>query len=168
MLDDTTIREFLRDDYPRLVNAVALLTGDVSAAEDAVQEALVRAWIQSDRGDVIESLPAWVVVVAMNLTRSGWRRVTAERHARARLASAAASDDVRSVDRVDVERALAGLPRRQRQIAVLRYFLQLDTREVADALGVSEGTVKNSLSKARTALATSLQIGEQEENDAEA
>ncbi len=168
MLDDTTIREFLRDDYPRLVNAVALLTGDVSAAEDAVQEALVRAWIQSDRGDVIESLPAWVVVVAMNLTRSGWRGVTAERHARARLASAAASDDVRSVDRVDVERALAGLPRRQRQIAVLRYFLQLDTREVADALGVSEGTVKNSLSKARTALATSLQIGEQEENDAEA
>jgi RNA polymerase sigma-70 factor (ECF subfamily) len=168
VLDDTTIREFLRDDYPRLVNAVALLTGDVSAAEDAVQEALVRAWIQSDRGDVIESLPAWVVVVAMNLTRSGWRRVTAERHARARLASAAASDDVRSVDRVDVERALAGLPRRQRQIAVLRYFLQLDTREVADALGVSEGTVKNSLSKARTALATSLQIDEQEENDVEA
>jgi RNA polymerase sigma factor (sigma-70 family) len=71
-------------------------------------------------------------------------------------------------DRVDVERALAGLPRRQRQISVLRYFLQLDTREVADALGVSEGTVKNSLSKARTALATSLRIDEQEENDVEA
>ena len=167
MLDDTTIREFLRDDYPRLVNAVALLTGDLPAAEDAVQEALVRAWIRSDRGDVIESLPAWVAVVAMNLTRSGWRRVTAERRARARLASVVA-DDSRSVDRVDVQRALAGLPRRQRQIAVLRYFLQMDTREVADALGVSEGTVKNSLSKARDALAVTLQIDEQEENDVEA
>ena len=43
MLDDTTIREFLGDDYPRLVNAVALLTGDLPAAEDTVQEALVRA-----------------------------------------------------------------------------------------------------------------------------
>lgn len=168
MLDDTTIREFLRDDYPRLVNAVALLTGDVSAAEDAVQEALVRAWIRSDRGDVIESLPAWIAVAAMNLTRSRWRRVTAERRARARLASAVARDDVRSVDRVDVERALAGLPRRQRQIAVLRYFLQMDTREVADALGVTEGTVKNSLSKARAALAVDLRIDEQEENDVEA
>jgi RNA polymerase sigma factor (sigma-70 family) len=168
VLDDTTIREFLRDDYPRLVNAVALLTGDVSAAEDAVQEALVGAWIRSDRGDVIESLPAWIAVVAMNFTRSGWRRVTAERRARARLASAVASDDVRGVERVDVERALAGLPRRQRQIAVLRYFLQLDTREAADALGVSEGTVKNSLSKARAALAVSLQIDEQEEDDVEA
>ena len=167
MLDDTTIREFLGDDYPRLVNAVALLTGDLPAAEDAVQEALVRAWIRSDRGDVIESLPAWVAVVAMNLTRSGWRRVTAERRARARLASVVA-DDSRSVDRVDVQRALAGLPRRQRQIAVLRYFLQMDTREVADALGVSEGTVKNSLSKARDALAVTLQIDEQEENDVEA
>ena len=168
MLDDTTIREFLRDDYPRLVNAVALLTGDVSAAEDAVQEALVRAWIRSDRGDVIESLPAWIAVAAMNLTRSRWRRVTAERRARARLASAVARDDVRSVDRVDVERALARLPRRQRQIAVLRYFLQMDTREVADALGVTEGTVKNSLSKARAALAVDLRIDEQEENDVEA
>jgi len=167
VLDDTTIREFLRDDYPRLVNAVALLTGDVSAAEDAVQEALVRAWIRSDRGDIIASLPAWVAVTAMNVTRSRWRRVTAERRARALFASATPSDDV-GADRVDVERALAGLPRRQRQISVLRYFLQLDTREVADALGVSEGTVKNSLSKARTALATSLRIDEQEENDVEA
>ena len=167
MLDDTTIREFLRDDYPRLVNAVALLTGDLPAAEDAVQEALVRAWIRSDRGDVIESLPAWVAVVAMNLTRSGWRRVTAERRARALLASVVA-DDSRGVDRVDIQRALAGLPRRQRQIAVLRYFLQMDTREVADALGVSEGTVKNSLAKARAALAVTLQIDEQEENDVEA
>jgi len=167
VLDDTTIREFLRDDYPRLVNAVALLTGDLPAAEDAVQEALVRAWIRSDRGDVIESLPAWVAVVAMNLTRSGWRRVTAERRARALLASVVA-DDSRGVDRVDIQRALAGLPRRQRQIAVLRYFLQMDTREVADALGVSEGTVKNSLSKARDALAVTLQIDEQEENDVEA
>jgi RNA polymerase sigma-70 factor, ECF subfamily len=167
VLDDTTIREFLRDDYPRLVNAVALLTGDVSAAEDAVQEALVRAWIRSDRGDIIASLPAWVAVTAMNVTRSRWRRVTPERRARALLASATPSDDV-GADRVDVERALAGLPRRQRQISVLRYFLQLDTREVADALGVSEGTVKNSLSKARTALATSLRIDEQEENDVEA
>ena len=168
MLDDTTIREFLRDDYPRLVNAVALLIGDLSAAEDAVQEALVRAWIRSDRGDVIESLPAWVAVVAMNLTRSGWRRVTAERRARARLASTVASGEVGSVDRVDVQRALVGLPRRQRQIAVLRYYLQMDTREVAEALGVSEGTVKNSLSKARAALAVNLQIDEQEENDVEA
>ena len=44
----------------------------------------------------------------------------------------------------------------------------MDTREVADALGVSEGTVKNSLSKARDALAAHLQIDEQEENDVEA
>jgi RNA polymerase sigma-70 factor (ECF subfamily) len=167
VLDDTTIREFLRDDYPRLVNAVALLSGDLATAEDAVQEALVRAWIRSDRGDIIESLPAWVAVAAMNLTRSGWRRVTADRRARARLASAALEDDV-GAERVDVERALADLPRRQRQIAVLRYFLQMDTREVADALGVSEGTIKNSLSKARAALAVNLQIDEQEENDVEA
>jgi DNA-directed RNA polymerase specialized sigma24 family protein len=50
----------------------------------------------------------------------------------------------------------------------MRYFLQMDTREVAEALGVSEGTVKNSLSKARTALADRLRVDEQEEDDVEA
>ena len=44
MLDDTTIRELLRADYARLVNAVALVSGSDAAAEDAVQEAIVRAW----------------------------------------------------------------------------------------------------------------------------
>ena len=164
IVDDVELRELV----PRVLSVLVRRGADFATAEDAVQEALVRAWIRSDRGDVIDSLPAWVAVVAMNLTRSGWRRATAERRARARLASAVASDDLRNVDRVDVQRALAGLPRRQRQIAVLRYFLQMDTREVADALGVSEGTVKNSLSKARDALAAHLQIDEQEENDVEA
>jgi RNA polymerase sigma-70 factor, ECF subfamily len=82
VLDDATIREFLRDDYQRLVNAVALLTGDIAAAEDVVQEALVRAWIRSDRGEELGSLAAWVVVVAMNLARSRWRRILVERRSR--------------------------------------------------------------------------------------
>jgi RNA polymerase sigma-70 factor (ECF subfamily) len=165
VLDDATIREFLRDDYQRLVNAIALLTGDIAAAEDVVQEALVRAWIRSDRGEELESLAAWVVVVAMNLARSRWRRILVERRARH---GALAAEGGGHTERLDVERALASLPPRQREVAVMRYFLQMDTREVAEALGVSEGTVKNSLSKARTALADRLRVDEQEEDDVEA
>ncbi|MBA3738417.1 MAG: hypothetical protein H0W97_07590, partial [Actinobacteria bacterium] len=84
-LDDAEIRGFLARDYPRLVNAVALASGSYPAAEDAVQEALVRAWIRSERGEHVESLPGWVAAVALNLTRSGWRRTMAERRARRRL-----------------------------------------------------------------------------------
>jgi transposase InsO family protein len=46
------------------VVAVGLATGSFSAAEDAVQEALVRAWARSEKGETIESLPAWVASVA--------------------------------------------------------------------------------------------------------
>jgi RNA polymerase sigma-70 factor (ECF subfamily) len=141
------------------VNAVAMVCGSFPAAEDAVQEALLRAWTRSSRGERIERLGAWVVTVALNLSRSGLRRRIAERRARERIGSAPAQLGP-SVDAVDVDRALASLPRRQREVAVLRYLLDLDTKEVATVLGVSEGTVKNSLSKARTALAATLRIQE--------
>ena len=153
LLDDATIRELLKSDYPRLVNAVALVSGSFAAAEDAVQEAIVRAWTSRES---IGNPAAWVAVVAMNLSRSAWRRTLVERKARDRLVEVATGAANPSEDRVDAARALAVLPRRHREVAVLRYFLQLSTDETAAALGVGVGTVKNSLAKARVSLATAL------------
>jgi len=166
-LDEAEIRGFLARDYPRLVNAVALASGSYPAAEDAVQEALVRAWIRSERGEGVESLPAWVAAVALNLTRSGWRRTMAERRARRRLPerSGAATP---SEEHMDVARALEALPRRQREVAVLRYLLEMSTAEVAATLGIAEGTVKSSLARARAHLAEALQLHDTEvTNDVE-
>jgi RNA polymerase sigma-70 factor (ECF subfamily) len=161
VLDETELRVFVRDHYPRIVNAVAMVTGSFASAEDAVQEALAKAWFRSSRGEEIDSLPDWVAVVAFNLSRSRWRRTMSERRAVAAL-------EVRPVagpseEFLDVTRALATLPRRQREVAVMRYLLGMSTREVAQATGVGEGTVKNSLSKARTALARHLQVENDEE-----
>src|SRR3989442_3147294 len=118
-LDEDTIREFLAAEYPRLVAAIALVSGSRSAAEDAVQEALARAWERSERGERIESLRAWVTTVALNLVRSGFRRLRAERKARARLTEPPGPSPMVSVeDLVDVRRALATLPRRQREATV--------------------------------------------------
>ena len=163
-IDDPTLRAFLPTDYPRVVNAVAMMGISYPEAEDAVQEALVRAWLMGDRGLTIERLDAWVAVVASNRARSGIRRLGAERRARARL-SRAASDDPSSVDlelAADITRSLASLPRRPRQVAVLRYVLQLSTSETALALNVSEGTVKRALSDARKALVRGLAIDDEE------
>lgn len=157
MLDDATIERFVREEHARVVKAVAFITGDPVGAEDAVQEAVARAWLHKQP---IDSLPAWVVSVALNLRRSSWRRIGAERRALERL-EAPWSSDGPNPDAVDVRRALATLPRRQREVAVLRYLLGMDTREVAAALGISEGTVKNSLSKARDALAVRLVVHEE-------
>ena len=163
MVDELQIREFLHTAYPRLVAAVTLVSGSRPAAEDAVQEALLRAWERSERGEVIEHLNAWVSTVALNLARSGVRRIVAERRARHRLGPAASSFDAPTGDPVDVERALRTLPRRQREAVVLRYYLGMDTREVATVLNVNEGTVKSTLHRARAALAEALGVTDIEE-----
>lgn len=138
------------------------MSGSRPAAEDAVQEALLRAWERSERGERIDSLPAWVTTVSLNLARSGLRRVLAERRARARLSGADRAEP-EDADRIDLERALAALPRRQREAVVLRYYLGMDTREVAQLLHVNEGTVKSTLFRARAALARALGVPETEE-----
>jgi RNA polymerase sigma-70 factor, ECF subfamily len=127
-----------------------------------VQEALLRAWERSEKGEEIDSVEGWVTTVALNLARSGLRRIRSERRARARL-DASMVGEPPAADRLDVDRALAALPRRQREVAVLRYYLQLSTREVASALELDEGTVKSTLFRARAALAAALGIEEKEE-----
>jgi RNA polymerase sigma-70 factor (ECF subfamily) len=167
-VDEIAIREFLHTGYPRLVAAIALASGSRAAAEDAVQEALLRAWERSEKGEEIESMQAWITTVALNLTRSGLRRLRSERRAKSRLREAGWGEDpaLDAGRTVDVERALATLPRRQREAVVLRYYLQLDTREVAVALGVSEGTVKSTLFRARAALADALGMHQSESEEA--
>jgi RNA polymerase sigma factor (sigma-70 family) len=159
--DEAALREFLATQYPRLVAAVGLISGSHAAAEDAVQEALARAWERSERGERIESLAAWVTRVAVNLVRSGFRRAMAERRARERLAGRGAPAERDPAVAVEMDRALRALPRRQREMVVLRYYLDLDVREISTVLGVHEGTVKTSLHRARRTLASAL--GERED-----
>jgi len=160
-------------EYPRLVGGLALVCDSRAAAEDAVQEALARAWERGERGERIESLKAWVTTVALNVTRSGFRRLMAERRARRRLESGSPSLAMDSrgeagtigaaTDTLDVRRALALLPRRQREATVLRYYLDMDVAEVAAAMLTSEGAAKTTLFRARRALAVALGEHEPEE-----
>jgi RNA polymerase sigma-70 factor (ECF subfamily) len=157
-LDEAAIRSFLDHDYPRVVAALAMVSESRPAAEDAVCEALARAWERSERGERVASLAAWVTTVALNLSRSRWRRLRAERRARERWQDPSPGDDP---DRgLDMARALERLSLRQRQVVVLRYYLGYDVREVAELLGIAEGTAKSMLHRARTAIARSLEVEE--------
>lgn len=157
-LTELEIREFLAHDYARMVNAMALVCGSVPAAEDAVQEALARAWERGERGQHVSSLSAWVATVARNLLRDRFRRLRVERAARGELANRlpGAQGLARMEQRLDVARALAALPRRQREVAVFHYFLDLKVAEIAELLQIPEGTVKSTLFRARRALADAL------------
>jgi DNA-directed RNA polymerase specialized sigma24 family protein len=74
-LPHDSLAAFLDCDYRRLVAGLALVAGSLAAAEDAVQEALARAWERGLRGEQIISLSGFVAVVATNLLRSRFRRL---------------------------------------------------------------------------------------------
>ena len=148
------IERLVREEHARLVRAVALACGSVPAAEDAVQEALARAWDRLTTGGAIDHLGGWVVTVAMNLTRSAHRQARRTTSLPSGLSSPGAQG--RTAELVDLERAVAALPDRQRQVVVLHYYLDHDVRTVAALLDVSEGATKNALFHARAALARAL------------
>jgi RNA polymerase sigma-70 factor (ECF subfamily) len=161
--NEETIREFLANDYPGLVANLRLVTDSREGAEDVVQEALVRAWIQSDKGQEIVALRAWVGVVAVNLARSRLRRLRVERRVTEMLGSqsrAAARWNQAQPGQewaIDTRELVRRLPRRQREVVVLRYYLDLRVEEVARALGITQGTVKKALYRAREAIVRSFE-----------
>lgn len=157
MDDETRIRTFLQVDYPTVVAGLDLASGSRAAAEDAVHEALARAWARMERGERIDSLKAWVTTVATNLVRSRFRRLRAERRARRRLGvEPVGTPGGGTEERLDLRRALEGLPERQREVVVVHYYLGFSVAETAEATGTSEGTVKKALHRARETLARAL------------
>ena len=157
-MDETDIREFLAGDYRRLVAGLSVIAGGRAAAEDAVQEALARAWERSLKGERIESPKAWVAVVARNILRSGFRRLLVERRARIWLAQDVAGQEGIGTahEHAPLLRAVAALSRRQREAVALHYFADLSLAEVAHVVGTSEGAVKGLLHRARRSLADAL------------
>jgi RNA polymerase sigma-70 factor (ECF subfamily) len=152
------IQDFIDHEYQQVVATVQLVCGSRVEAEEAVQEALARAWEQRARDRVLDRPAAWVTTVALNVARSRLRHLKVERDARRRLAVDPRVDDAAtaSADAQIVRDALRTLPRRQREVTVLRYYGGLTVAEIASWLDTSEGNVKAMLFRARASLAKAL------------
>ena len=146
------------DEYERLVTAVALIFGNRDVAADAVNEAFSRAWVEVRRGRDLESLGGWVRVVAINCARDHFRREKLHnKHSASMLATTRQNLEHASWGTaIDVRRALESLPERQRSVAVLHYLYDMTVNDIAVELGISSGTVKTTLQRARVALVTCL------------
>jgi len=148
-------------DYVRLVRAVALFSGTMEGAEDAVQEALARALEQSRKGRHIDCLEAWVVTTAFNHVRSRFRRAARGREGgdgvdRAFPADARAK--ALGSQLLDLRTAVRSLPTRQREAVVMHYYLDQSISSVGDAVGIGDSAVKNALHKARGTLLAALTV----------
>ncbi|MFF4188056.1 SigE family RNA polymerase sigma factor [Streptomyces sp. NPDC001691] len=156
-MTDEEFEDFYAHSVKPLVGQVYLMTGDLHEAQDVVQEAFVRAWGRRSRLEAGAGPEAWVRTVAWRLAVSRWRRGrrAAEawrRHSRTHP-DLAPEPDPGTVALTD---ALRKLSDRQRRVAVLHYVCDLSVEQVAHETGISAGTVKTHLSRARAALAPRL------------
>ncbi|MDH5243618.1 MAG: RNA polymerase sigma factor [Chloroflexota bacterium] len=133
---------------------LAARLGPIGDQDDIVQESLVRAWnkrhqYDPDRG----SASAWLLAITADQARHAARR---RRPLLQRFDVAARSASPE--ERVDIERAMARLPRRQRLAIDCYYFAGISVRDTAAVMGCSEGTVKSTLSDARRRLRELLEV----------
>jgi RNA polymerase sigma-70 factor (sigma-E family) len=137
--------------YRRLVAQMYGICGDLGEAEDAVQEAFVRALAGAGRFRRTDNPEAWLRTVALNQLRSRWRRLAVRRRWLARERPEHVAPEL-SEDHVALVRALQQLPAAQREAIALHHLADLPVGEVAEITGVAPGTVKARLSRGRTAL----------------
>ena len=155
-LRPASLETLFRQSYGSIVQSLALASGDLGAAEDATQEAFAQAWVRWSRISRYDNPGAWVRRVAINKLRNAHRsrlRGDAAVH-RLALEVAESSHEPES----DLVEGLRRLPYKQRLCAALFYVDGLSTVEVAEALGISQGSVSQHLNRARTALRAHLEV----------
>jgi RNA polymerase sigma-70 factor (ECF subfamily) len=148
-----------------------LVVRDRGEAEDAVQDAFVKAYYALPRFRPGAPFRPWVLRIVANEARNRGRSTRrreglAERVASVDPPTAAASPEATAIDRADAEMllgALDRLPDRDRLVVACRFLFELSEAETAQVLGVPAGTVKSRLSRAITRLRTDLASGRHDE-----
>jgi RNA polymerase sigma-70 factor (ECF subfamily) len=148
--------------YRQVVGLLVALGAAPSDAEEVAQESFIKLLARWSRVSAYDDPAAWVRLVAARAMTSHLRNQARRREIeRSRLlptAGAAAPDG--ADDRLTLRAALHDLPLPQRQVVVLHHALGLPVKEIARILRVPAGTVQSRLSRARRALATTLETEE--------
>jgi RNA polymerase sigma-70 factor (sigma-E family) len=158
-----SVTDLFRDHHLELVRLALVMVQDLATAEDVVQDAferLHRGWPSLRQP---ENSLSYVRSSVLNGCRSVHRRAAVARKHAPRLAvraDAAGPDGaVATEDRGEMVAALRRLPRRQREVLVLRYYADLDSDEIASTLRISPGAVRSTTARGLAKLAGVLQEG---------
>jgi RNA polymerase sigma-70 factor (ECF subfamily) len=131
------------------------VTGNLTEAQDCVQEAYARAWQHWRRLATYDDPEAWVRTVAWRLAADRWRNLRNARRALVRH-GAPREEPEPSPDTVALVTALRRIPVVQRQAIVLHHLCEMSVEEVAAEVGAPVGTIKTRLARGRAALAELL------------
>src|ERR1700677_1588284 len=148
----------LEESYPQSVRTAYLILGNRPDAEDAVQEAFLRAWKFRNSLAKETSVRPWLYRVVVNTCNSKLRqdiprRERSEPDHELDITPVGGEAFDRFAATNDITRALKDLPVHLRIVIVLRYYAKLSEREIAIAIGRKPGTVKSRLHEARRRLA---------------
>ena len=152
------LEAWLKEGYARSFRTACLILGNRSDAEEAVQEAYLRAWRFRASLATGADVKPWLYRVVVNTCNSKLRDEIPHRDRRSdgnHLDGVSSIDDLpgRVARSQDVARALQDLPLHLRVVIVLRYYADLSEREIATAIGRRQGTVKSRLHEGRRLLA---------------
>ena len=134
---------FCQSAYPKLASMLSLYCGDRDLAQDLAQETIVRLVQNWKKVSQLSDRTAWCRRVAINSANSWFRRLAAKRNATRRLEARTRSHhhDPDSATTMAIRSAIAGLPPRQREVVILRFYEDLPVIEVAQVMRCQEGTV---------------------------
>jgi RNA polymerase sigma-70 factor (ECF subfamily) len=159
---ETAFRELYRVHAPAVYAfTVRYLGGNRREADDAFQEAWLRAAVKLNtfRGDA--SLRTWLIGIALNCAREAVRRAGRGPEAPMDEPALAVTAPARGrIDRFDLERAIAGLPEGTRAVLLLHDVEGYTHDEIGRLLSIPPGTCKSRLSRARGALRARLTQGD--------
>jgi RNA polymerase sigma factor (sigma-70 family) len=151
-LDFAPWYESVADGVTRRVSAAV---GDPLLGREAAAEAFARAYERWPRVATMDSPEGWVYRVAVNICRRSWRHSMLESRALARMLPVTFVD-IGDHHHDDVYRACRRLPPRMRTAIRLRYWDDLTEYQVAERMGISQGTVSALLSTGRARLRRAL------------
>jgi RNA polymerase sigma-70 factor, ECF subfamily len=143
-------RALYEREFQAVFRTVFLLSRRRDVAEEATQEAFVRAWQRWNRLRDRPWVAGWITTTALNLARRALRR------------RPDASPDIPTVGpdaetTIDLWRAVGDLPLRQQQALILHYRLGMPTPDVAAAMRCKATTVRAHLTRARASLRATLE-----------
>lgn len=148
-----------RRELATMIALATTMTGDRTLGADLAYEAMARTYGNWAKVGSLDRPGAWVRRVLINLAIDACRKRSREADATARLVPLLSSEPV-DPQGEQFWSAVRALPERQRAAVVLHYIEDMSILDIADVLGIAEGTVKTSLFVARRSLAKTLRTEE--------
>jgi RNA polymerase sigma-70 factor (ECF subfamily) len=149
--DDSGFDAFYERTSRPLLAQLYAMCGNMSEAQDCLQEAYLRAWQRWSRVSTYEDPAGWVRHVAWRLAINRWHRARSALRAWTRHGSLPAVAEP-NPDRVLLSEALRHLPVSQREALVLHYLAGMSVDQIAAEFRVPPGTIKARLARGRTQL----------------